>query len=56
MALECVGGEAALHLAASLANGGTMAVYGFLSGQPVQVGQADFILRDIHVRGFWLSK
>ena len=55
LALDAIGGRATAALAAAVATGGTVAVYGLLSGQPPQVEARDLVFRDVHIRGFWLA-
>ena len=55
LALDAVGGTATGALAHAVAEGGTVAVYGLLSGQPAAIDVADLVFRDVQVRGFWLS-
>jgi len=54
LAMDAIGGEACLHLAQSLSDGGTVVNYGFLSGQPCMITPTEAIVRDISLRGFWL--
>ena len=55
LALDAIGGRATAALASAVATGGTVAVYGLLSGQPPQVEARDLVFRDVHIRGFWLA-
>ena len=55
LALDAVGGAATGALAASLAPGGTVVVYGLLSGAPCRVEARDVVFRGVTVTGFWLS-
>lgn len=55
LALDAIGGRATAALAAAVATGGTVAVYGLLSGQPPQAEARDLVFRDVHIRGFWLA-
>ncbi|MFV3075005.1 alcohol dehydrogenase catalytic domain-containing protein [Niveispirillum fermenti] len=54
LALDCVAGEATGRLAACLAPGGTLLVYGHLSGQPCQVPSTLLTGRGLSIRGFSL--
>ena len=53
-ALEAVGGETGALALACLARGGTMLVYGMLSGEPVPVNSGALLFKSQTVRGFWL--
>lgn len=55
LALDAIGGRATAALAAAVATGGTVAVYGLLSGQAPQAEARDLVFRDVHLRGFWLA-
>jgi len=54
LALDAVGGAATGALGAALADGGTIATYGLLSGEGPQLDARDVVFRDITLRGFWL--
>lgn len=54
LALDAVGGTATAALAASLADGGTVAAYGLLSGEDHSIAARDVVFRNIQLRGFWL--
>ena len=56
LALDAVGGQAPFHLSNALERGGTVAVYGVLSGKPCQIPQGDLVFRKIKVTGFWLTE
>ena len=56
LALDAIGGEATMRLASCLADGGTLVVYGMLSGQPCQVPPPDLLFKDIRLRGFFLGR
>lgn len=56
LAFDAVGGGATRALAAALADGGTVANYGLLSGEPCAVDAADLVFRGITLRGFWLAE
>ncbi|MFY9209999.1 MAG: zinc-dependent alcohol dehydrogenase family protein [Aestuariivita sp.] len=56
LALDAVGGRATGQLAAALADGGTVAVYGLLSGDENSVAARDLVFRGIKLRGFWLAE
>lgn len=55
LGLDAIGGAATGALAAALSDGGTVVVYGLLSGQPCAIDARDLVFRDIRLRGFWLS-
>ncbi|GAB4818504.1 hypothetical protein N2152v2_005550 [Parachlorella kessleri] len=55
LALDCVAGEAALAIAKTLEEGGTMVTYGGMSMQPIPVPAPILIFKDIRLRGFWLT-
>lgn len=54
LALDAIGGAATGALAASLAQGGTIAAYGLLSGEDHVIRARDVVFRGIKLRGFWL--
>lgn len=56
LALDALGGTASATLAACLAEGGRLVVYGLLSGQPSQVAAHDLVFRGVEVSGFWLAR
>ncbi len=55
VAFDAVGGTTTDRILRGMPNGSHIIVYGGLEGQPVQVGVDQFIFRDKHVHGFWLS-
>lgn len=56
LAVDAVGGPATNVLADCLADGGTIAVYGALSGQACQLAPQAAVFRDIRLVGFWVAK
>ncbi|KAL8912602.1 MAG: hypothetical protein Q9171_002404 [Xanthocarpia ochracea] len=56
LALNCVGGDAAMALAKTLGAGGTMVTYGAMSKSPLRVGAAMLIFKDLRFVGFWVSR
>lgn len=54
LALDCVAGEASGRLAGILAPGGTLAVFGHLSGAPCSIASTLLTGRNLNVRGFSL--
>ena len=56
LGLDAVGGEATLHMADCIDEGGTVVNYGFLSGNPCMIHPERLINRGINLTGFWLVK
>lgn len=56
LACDAVAGEATGRLAECLADGGTVAVYGRLSGAPITIEPTALTFRDVSLRGCWLGK
>lgn len=56
LAFDAVGGVASQALAASLSEGGVLANYGLLSGEPCRVHPNDLVFRDVRMQGFWLAQ
>lgn len=56
LAFDAIGGAATNTLAALMAEGGTIANYGLLSGRPCEVDPHHLVFRDVALRGFWLAK
>lgn len=55
LAFDAVGGAATNALASIMAEGGTIANYGLLSGKPCEVDPHHLVFRDVRLRGFWLT-
>ncbi len=55
LAFDAVGGAATNALASIMAEGGTIASYGLLSGRPCEVAPYHLVFRDVRLRGFWLT-
>lgn len=55
-AIDAVGGKTGGAAASALAPGGTLLVYGLLSGEPLPIDGGQMIFLTSTVRGFWLSK
>lgn len=55
LALDAVGGKATDRLAQCVAIGGTVVVYGVLSGEACRIAPGSFVFRDITLKGFWLA-
>ena len=56
LAIDAVAGDATRRLAACVAEGGVVVIYGLLSGQPCVADPADILFRDVSLHGFWYSK
>ena len=56
LALNCVGGDAAMAMARPLAPGACMVTYGAMSKSPMRVGASMLIFKDLRLSGFWVSK
>lgn len=54
-AIEAVGGTTGTLAMQSLRAGGTMLVYGLLSGQPSELNWGEMLFKGITVKGFWLT-
>jgi NADPH:quinone reductase-like Zn-dependent oxidoreductase len=55
LGIDAVAGESTGALAASVAQGGTVVIYGLLSGGASHFDAADVLFRNVAVRGFWFS-
>jgi len=56
LAFNSVGGESALNLANTLANGGVTVTFGAMSKQPLRIPNGLLIFKDLSWRGFWLTR
>ncbi len=56
LALNAVGGDSAVRLAGSLAEGGSIVTYGAMARQPLKVPNGQLIFQDIAWRGFWITR
>lgn len=56
LALDGVAGDATDRVVASIADHGTLVMYGAMSGLPARINPAALVFRDIRVRGFWLTR
>jgi NADPH:quinone reductase-like Zn-dependent oxidoreductase len=56
LGIDAIGGPATEALARALAEGGTIASYGLLSGKPCEIEPRHLIFRLVTLRGFWVSK
>ena len=54
-ALDAVGGEMGAQALRGLRSGGTMLIYGMLSGEPLPLHNGEMLFRGLTVRGFWLT-
>ena len=55
LAIDAIAGAATGRLARCLAPGGTVVVYGLLSGLDCAVPASELVFRDIAVRGYWFT-
>lgn len=55
LAFDAVGGGATDALAALTADGGTIASYGLLAGEPCRIDPHHLVFRDVRLHGFWLA-
>ena len=56
LAFNSVGGESALNVANTLANGGVIVTFGAMSKQPLRIPNGLLIFKDLSWRGFWLTR
>lgn len=56
LALNCVGGDAAMATANTLSPGACMVTYGAMSKSPMRVGASMLIFKDLRFSGFWVSR
>jgi trans-2-enoyl-CoA reductase len=56
LALNAVGGESAVRLAARLEDGGSIVTYGAMARQPLKIPNGQLIFNDIAWRGFWVTR
>ena len=56
LALNCVGGNAAMAMAKALSSGACMVTYGGMSKKPMLVGASMLIFKDLRFSGFWVSR
>ncbi len=56
LSLDAVAGRGTEALADATAEGGSVVVYGGLSGEPCRLRPDQFIFRDVRLRGFWLTR
>lgn len=55
LAFDAVAGAATRGLANAVAPGGTVVIYGILSGERGEFDATDVLFRDVSIRGFWLT-
>ena len=55
MGYDAVGGAATGRLSSTLVDGGSLIVYGLLSGDDCCVPPRDLVFRDVRLQGFWLA-
>lgn len=55
LALNCVSGKSGTYITNKLCDGGHHVTYGAMSKQPLQIGAAPLIFKDITFHGFWLT-
>jgi trans-2-enoyl-CoA reductase len=56
LALNSVGGDSAVRLAASLAPGGTIVTFGAMARQPLKIPNGLLIFQNIVWRGLWITR
>ena len=56
LALNCVGGDAAMAMAKQLSVGASLVTYGAMSKSPMRVGASMLIFKDLRFAGFWVSR
>jgi trans-2-enoyl-CoA reductase len=56
LGLNAVGGESALGVAGSLAEGSPLVTYGAMGKQPLRLPNSFLIFRDLRFHGFWVSR
>ncbi len=52
--MDAIGGEATERMADCMSDGGTIANYGFLSGEPCRITPSHLIVHKLTLTGFWL--
>ena len=55
LGLDAIGGIATERLGACVADGGTIATYGLLSGESPRLSANDLVFRGLTLQGFWLA-
>lgn len=53
--VDCVGGDLTAAVTASLRAGGTLLIYGAMSGLEYKGSIVDVTFRDVRIRGFWVT-
>jgi len=55
LAFDAVAGTVTRHLGKAVAPGGSVVIYGILSGGRSEFDATDVLFRDVSIRGFWLT-
>lgn len=55
LALNSIGGVSALSLIETLADNGTMVMFGAMAGERVRFPTRELLFRNVQLRGFWLD-
>lgn len=55
-AIDSVAGASGSRLASALAPGGTLVVFGSISGEPLKIDAGTLLFRGLTVRGWWLAR
>jgi len=55
LAFDAIAGEATRRIANAVSPGGTVVIYGILSGGGSAFDATDVLFRDVSIRGFWLT-
>lgn len=55
LAFDAVAGSSTRDLANAVSPGGTVVIYGILSGEKSDLDATDILFRDVSLRGFWLT-
>ncbi|MGE0312170.1 MAG: zinc-dependent alcohol dehydrogenase family protein [Lautropia sp.] len=55
LGIDAIGGAASIRIADAIRDGGTLACYGAMSGEPPALTYANLLFRDVAVRGFVLG-
>jgi NADPH:quinone reductase-like Zn-dependent oxidoreductase len=56
LGIDSVGGRATNRIASCLEPGGTLVIYGAMSGELAAIAPGTIVFKDLRVRGLWLSK
>jgi trans-2-enoyl-CoA reductase len=55
LAFDAVAGASTRHLTNAVGAGGTVVIYGILSGGTSEIDATDILFRNVRLRGFWLT-